>query len=95
MESIKKVLHIRRKSTAKPSSSRNEADPRTSVDSEVAAMSPDERDRYLKEFEEAEKMGTPKKGGFLDKLIERGNKKTEEQLEKEARERGMKDGVIR
>jgi len=58
-------------------------------------MTPDERDRYIKEMEEAEKTGAPKKGSFLDRLIERGNRRTEEQLEREAREREGKDGVIR
>ncbi|ORX97849.1 hypothetical protein BCR34DRAFT_496587 [Clohesyomyces aquaticus] len=67
---------------------------RASIDSEVAAMTPDERDRYIKELEEAETTGAPKKGSFLDKLIERGNRKTEEQLAREVKEKAAKDGVI-
>lgn len=50
-------------------------------------MTPDERKAYLSEFEEAERNGKPKKGSLLEKLIERGNRKTEEQLAREARER--------
>ena len=54
-----------------------------------------------KEIEEAEKQGHDqgKPGSFLHKLIAHGNKKTEEQLAREAREREQryesKDGVIR
>jgi hypothetical protein len=62
---------------------------RKSIDSELAAMTPEERKAYLEEFEEAERTGKPKKGSLLEKLIERGNRKTEEQLEREAREREM------
>lgn len=71
------------------------ADARASIDSEVAAMSPAERDAYIKDLEEAEKTGAPKKGSFLEKLIERGNRKTEEQLVKETEERQRAAGVIR
>ncbi|KAF2798911.1 hypothetical protein K505DRAFT_357092 [Melanomma pulvis-pyrius CBS 109.77] len=94
MQSVKKALHIRSKSKAEPQPSTSEADARASIDSEVAAMNPAERDAYIKDLEEAEKTGAPKKGSFLDKLIERGNKKTEEQLAREAREREAKEGVI-
>jgi hypothetical protein len=58
-------------------------------------MSPAERDAYIKDLEDAEKTGAPKKGSFLEKLIERGNKKTEEQLVKEAEERQRAAGIIR
>jgi hypothetical protein len=58
---------------------------RDSYDSELDAMSPEERVRYLKEYEHAEKHGEPKKGSFLDRLISRGNKKTEEDLAAEAK----------
>ena len=43
-------------------------------------MSLEERKAYLAEFEEAEKTGQPKKGSLLEKLIERGNRKTEEEV---------------
>ena len=62
----------------------------------------EETNQHLqKEIEEAEKHGYDqgKPGGFLHKLIAHGNKKTEEQLAREAREREQryesKDGVIR
>jgi hypothetical protein len=58
---------------------------RTSYDSELEAMTPEERVRYLKEFEHAERHGEPKKGSFLDRLIMRGNKKTEDDLAAEAK----------
>jgi hypothetical protein len=53
-----------------------------------------------KEIEEAEKHGHDqgKPGGFLNRLIAHGNKKTEEQLQKEAeapQSYESKDGVIR
>ncbi|KAF2177237.1 hypothetical protein K469DRAFT_644737 [Zopfia rhizophila CBS 207.26] len=94
MDKVKKVLHVRSKSKVETESS-HEPDPRGSVDEEVAAMSPEERAQYLKEFEEAERTGGPKKGSLLDKLIERGNRRTQEQLAQEARDREAKDGVIR
>lgn len=50
-------------------------------------MSPEEREAYLKDFEEAEQTGEPKKGSLLDKLISRGNKKTEEEIAAEAKAR--------
>jgi hypothetical protein len=50
-------------------------------------MAPHERVAYLKEFEDSDKHDTPKKGGLLEKLIARGNKKTEDQIEQETRER--------
>jgi len=88
MESVKKILHIRHKSKGKHAEEHSEAstsdlhDPavRQSFDEELAAMPPDERKAYLEEFEEAEKTGHPKKGSLLEKLIERGNRKTEEQF---------------
>ena len=60
---------------------------RDSIDSELAAMPPHERVAYLKEFEESDKADAPKKGGLIEKLIARGNKRTEEQLAREAKER--------
>jgi hypothetical protein len=53
---------------------------RESFDEELEAMTPDERIRYLKDHEYAEKHGEPKKGSFLEKLIARGNKETEDQV---------------
>jgi hypothetical protein len=50
-------------------------------------MTPDERVAYLKEYDESDKHGEPKKGGLIEKLIARGNKRTEEQLEREHAER--------
>lgn len=47
-------------------------------------MNPEERTRYLKEIEEAEKTGGVKKGSWLDRMIQQGNKRTEEQLKAEA-----------
>jgi hypothetical protein len=76
-------------------------DGRDSYDSELEAMTPDERVKYLKEFDYAEKHGEAKKGSFLDKLIARGNKKTEDELREEAelaekaRTRQASEGVIR
>lgn len=50
-------------------------------------MPPHERVAYLKEFEDSDKHDAPKKGGLLEKLIARGNKRTEEQIERETKER--------
>lgn len=50
-------------------------------------MPPHERVAYLKEFEDSDKHDEPKKGGLIEKLIARGNRKTEEQIERETRER--------
>ncbi|KAF2257328.1 hypothetical protein BU26DRAFT_599841 [Trematosphaeria pertusa] len=98
MDKLKDKLHIRRKSQSE-TDYQNEAEARASVDSELEAMTPAEREAYLKEFEEAEKTGEPKKGSLIDKLIARGNKKTEEEIERQAKERQAaragKDGVIR
>lgn len=64
-------------------------------------MSPEERVRYLKEYEHAEKHGEPKKGSFLDSLISKGNKKTEEdlaaeaKLKEQARNRQAAEGHVR
>ena len=60
---------------------------RDSIDSELAAMPPQERVAYLQEYEHSDKHDTPKKGGLIEKLIARGNKRTEEQLEREQKER--------
>ena len=75
-------------------------EPRESYDSELAAMDPKEREEYLKEFGEAEKDDnwTPKKGSLLDKLIAKGNKKTEDELAAEnqlRQEKAAAGGVIR
>lgn len=53
-------------------------------------MTPDERIKYLKDFEYAEKHGESKKGGFLDRLIAKGNKKTEDEI---AQERKLREAV--
>jgi hypothetical protein len=50
-------------------------------------MSPAEREAYLKEWDETEKSDTAKKNGLIEKLIARGNKRTEEQLLQEQQER--------
>jgi hypothetical protein len=50
-------------------------------------MTPDERVAYLQEYDDSDKHGEPKKGGLIEKLIARGNKRTEEQLEREHAER--------
>lgn len=50
-------------------------------------MPPEERVAYLKEFEESDKNDAPKKGGLIERLIARGNKKTEDQIAAETRER--------
>lgn len=60
---------------------------RGSFDEELANMTPDERVAYLQEYDESDKHGEPKKGGLIEQLIARGNKRTEEQLEREHRER--------
>lgn len=60
---------------------------RDSIDSELAAMPPQERVAYLQEFEESDKHDKPKKGGLLEKLIARGNKRTEDQIARETKER--------
>ncbi|KAF3048213.1 hypothetical protein E8E12_011286 [Didymella heteroderae] len=59
---------------------------RGSFDEELATMPPDEREAYLKEYDESDKSGEPKKGGLIEKLIARGNKRTEEQLAREQAE---------
>ncbi|KAF1929216.1 uncharacterized protein M421DRAFT_419738 [Didymella exigua CBS 183.55] len=60
---------------------------RGSFDEELATMSPDERVAYLREYDDSDKHDEPKKGGLIEKLIARGNKRTEEQLEREHAER--------
>jgi hypothetical protein len=54
-------------------------------------MAPHERVAYLQEFEHSDKHDEPKKGGLIEKLIARGNKRTEEQLAREAAEREEKN----
>ncbi|KAF2017404.1 hypothetical protein BU24DRAFT_345888 [Aaosphaeria arxii CBS 175.79] len=99
MDKLKEKLHIRRKSQPDTSDVTTGDATRASIDSELAAMSPEERDAYLKEFEDADRTGEPKKGSLIEKLIARGNKRTEEQLQKEslARQKEVQDagGVIR
>jgi len=92
MDKIKEKLHIgssRRKSQPDNDASGvgTIADNRDSIDSELAAMPPSERVAYLKEFDESDKNDSPRKGGLIEKLIARGNRKTEEQIERETRER--------
>jgi hypothetical protein len=58
-------------------------------------MPPHERVAYLKEFEESDKHDQPKKGGLLEKLIARGNKKTEDQIAAETREREAREAAHR
>ncbi|KAI4949134.1 hypothetical protein J4E91_005598 [Alternaria rosae] len=70
-------------------------DNRDSIDSELAAMPPSERVAYLKEFEDSDKHDTPKKGGLLEKLIARGNKKTEDQIAAETKEREAREAAHR
>ncbi|OAK98117.1 hypothetical protein IQ06DRAFT_295481 [Phaeosphaeriaceae sp. SRC1lsM3a] len=98
MDKIKEKLHIgssRRKSqpendvtgTSSTGGVGTIEENRDSIDSELASMPPHERVAYLQEFEHSDKHDAPKKGGLLEKLIARGNKRTEEQIEREARER--------
>ncbi|KAF2116896.1 hypothetical protein BDV96DRAFT_645296 [Lophiotrema nucula] len=96
MDKVKKVFHIRSKSKAEPTGEAltHDAELRQSIDEELAAMSPDEREKYLKEFEEAEKTGTPKKGSLIERLIERGNRKTEEELAGGSQQKEGKNVVI-
>jgi hypothetical protein len=49
-------------------------------------MTPAEREAYLKEWDETEKTDTAKKNGLIEKLIARGNKRTEDQLAQEMKE---------
>ncbi|KAI8934837.1 hypothetical protein NX059_008517 [Plenodomus lindquistii] len=94
MDKIKEKLHIgssKKTETETHGSSHSDnigtiEDNRDSIDSELASMPPHERVAYLKEFEESDKHDKPKKGGLLEKLIARGNKQTEEQIERESRE---------
>ena len=98
MDKIKEKLHIgsRRKSQPETEAVGHEKsghgvgtieDNRDSIDSELASMPPHERVAYLQEFEHSDKHDEPKKGGLIEKLIARGNKRTEEQLALEAKER--------
>jgi len=50
-------------------------------------MTPAEREAYLKEWDETEKTDAAKKNGLIEKLIARGNKRTEDQLLQEQRDR--------
>lgn len=50
-------------------------------------MAPQDRVAYLQEYEDSDKADVPKKGGLIEKLIARGNKRTEEQLAREHQER--------
>jgi hypothetical protein len=50
-------------------------------------MTPAEREAYLKEWDETEKTDQAKKNGLIEKLIARGNKRTEDQLLQEQKER--------
>ncbi|KAJ4356251.1 uncharacterized protein N0V89_004282 [Didymosphaeria variabile] len=105
MDKLKDKLHIRRKSQSEDtglSAGQSHAAhvQRESFDEELAAVPPEEREAYLKEFEDADRTGESKKGGLIDKLIARGNKRTEDQLAQEQNERSAlasapKDGVIR
>lgn len=65
-------------------------DRRESYDSELESMTPDERVRYLKDLDYAEKHGEPRKGSFLERLIAKGNKKTEDEIAAEAHARAEK-----
>jgi hypothetical protein len=58
-------------------------------------MPPHERVAYLQEFEHSDKHDEPKKGGLIEKLIARGNKRTEEQLAREAKEREEREASHR
>ncbi|KAF1832146.1 hypothetical protein BDW02DRAFT_571394 [Decorospora gaudefroyi] len=100
MDKLKEKLHIgsnRRKSQPENEAYSNTGnvgtieENRDSIDSELAAMPPQERVAYLKEFEESDKHDQPKKGGLLEKLIARGNKKTEDQIAAETREREARE----
>ena len=56
-------------------------------------MDAEERSRYLSGIEEAEKSDSVKKGSWLNRLIARENKRTEDQPQAEQEEkRKRKDG---
>ncbi|KNG44999.1 hypothetical protein DDE82_002311 [Stemphylium lycopersici] len=103
MDKIKEKLHIgsnRRKSQPENDISGSDnvgtiEENRDSIDSELAAMPPQERVAYLKEFEDSDKHDKPKKGGLLEKLIARGNKKTEDQIAAETKEREQREAAHR
>ncbi|KAL6705541.1 hypothetical protein ACN47E_006658 [Coniothyrium glycines] len=107
MDKIKEKLHIgsSKKSTETDTHSNLHTssehgvgtieDNRDSIDSELAAMPPSERVAYLAEFEESDKHDYPKKGGLLEKLIARGNKKTEDQIARETKEREEREAAHR
>ncbi|CAN9129038.1 hypothetical protein CC77DRAFT_1004812 [Alternaria alternata] len=101
MDKIKEKLHIGSKNKAEndvTTSTGNVGtieENRDSIDSELAAMPPQERVAYLKEFEDSDKHDTPKKGGLLEKLIARGNKKTEDQIAQETKEREAREAAHR
>ncbi|PVI06039.1 hypothetical protein DM02DRAFT_610370 [Periconia macrospinosa] len=91
IDKIKDKLHMGKKSHSNEGEvdyiAERTGQHRESIDEELAAMSPQEREAYLKEFEDAEKTGEAKKGSLIDKLIARGNKRTEDQLAEEQRQR--------
>jgi hypothetical protein len=58
-------------------------------------MPPHERVAYLKEFEESDKTDVPNKGGLIERLIARGNKKTEDQIAAETKEREERERAQR
>ncbi|CAN9142868.1 unnamed protein product [Alternaria alternata] len=101
MDKIKEKLHIGSKNkadndvTTSTSNVGTIEENRDSIDSELAAMPPQERVAYLKEFEDSDKHDTPKKGGLLEKLIARGNKKTEDQIAQETKEREAREAAHR
>ncbi|KAJ4297549.1 hypothetical protein N0V90_005441 [Kalmusia sp. IMI 367209] len=70
MDKLKDKLHIRRKSQSEdePAAGSHASDVhRESFDAELAAIPPEEREAYLKEFEEADRAGEPKKGSLIDR----------------------------
>ncbi|EDU48545.1 hypothetical protein PtrSN002B_000852 [Pyrenophora tritici-repentis] len=100
MDKLKEKLHIG--SSRRKSQPENDVgnvgtieENRDSIDSELAAMPPHERVAYLKEFEDSDKHDQPKKGGLLEKLIARGNKKTEDQIAAETKEREAREAAHR
>ncbi|RYN16411.1 hypothetical protein AA0113_g548 [Alternaria arborescens] len=101
MDKIKEKLHIGSKNktendvTTSTGNVGTIEENRDSIDSELAAMPPQERVAYLKEFEDSDKHDTPKKGGLLEKLIARGNKKTEDQIAQETKEREAREAAHR
>jgi hypothetical protein len=93
MDKLKEKLHIgtskaqKEEAQAMGGSAGDFDDHRESFDEELEAMTPEERVRYLKDLDHAEKYGEPKKGSFLERLIARGNKKTEDEIAADAQRR--------